>query len=125
MAPNDAEFAAAAKWSLMIPPSDWVGVNDLFLEAAYVGDIARLMSKQKLLTDNFYNGMPWEIGLRRFRNRFDEGGIELQILPLRNDSPIFLEDRFRLPPGDGQVVNLKSLTVVPQYQLIIDLPKPR
>ena len=125
MAPNDAEFADAARWSLMIPPSDWVGVNDLFLEAAYVGDIARLMSKQKLLTDNFYNGMPWEIGLRRFRNRFDEGGIELQILPLRNDSPIFLEDKFRLPPGDGQVVNLKSLTVVPQYQLIIDLPKPR
>ena len=125
MAPNDADFASTAKWSLVVPSSDWAGVNDLLLEADYAGDVARLTSKGRLLTDNFYNGMRWEIGLRRFRNWFDEGGIELQILPLRNDSPIFLEDGYRLPRGDGQIVNLKSLTVVPQYQLIIDLPKLR
>jgi len=125
MAPTDADFASSAKWSLVVPASDWAGVNDLFLEADYVGDVARLTSKGKLLTDNFYNGMLWEIGLRRFGNRFDEGGIELQILPLRNDSPIFLEDEYRMPRGDGQIVNLKSLTVVPQYQLTIDLAKPR
>jgi beta-galactosidase len=124
-APTDAEFASAAKWSLAIPSSDWAGVNDLFLQADYLGDVARLMSNGKLLTDNFYNGMPWEIGLRRFRSKFDQGEIELQILPLRNDSPIFFEDKFRPPPGDGQIVNLKSLTLVPQYQLTIDLPKPR
>jgi len=43
---------------------------------------------------------------------------------MRKDAPIFLEDEFRMPHGDGQVVDLKNITVLPQYQLTIDLPQP-
>jgi len=64
-----------------------------------------------------------QIGLRRFRESIDKTGLELQILPMRKDAPIFLEDQYRMPPGDGQVGDLKGLTLVPEYQLTIDLPE--
>jgi hypothetical protein len=121
IAPNDADFDHAAKWSITIPPSDWVGAHDLFLNVKYVGDVARLVSDGKLLTDDFYNGNVFQIGLRRFREPIGKTGLELQILPMRKDAPIFLEDPYRMPPGEGQIGDLKDLTLVPEYQLTIDL----
>ena len=125
IAPGDSDFARAAKWSITVPPADWAGVDDLILEVKYVGDVARLTSNGKLLTDNFYNGTSWQIGLRRFRERFDQGNAELQILPLRKDAPIFLEDRYRLSPGQGQIVTLEDLAMVPQYRLTVEIPQPQ
>jgi len=124
VAPNDADFEHAAKWTIAIPPSDWAGAHELFLDVKYAGDVARLTSGGKLLVDNFYNGKSFEIGLSRFHEAIDKTGLELQILPMRKDAPIFLEDEFRMPHGDGQVVDLKNITVLPQYQLTIDLPQP-
>jgi beta-galactosidase len=120
VAPSDSDFDHAAKWNITIPPADWVGVDDLFLDVKYKGDVARLKSASKLLTDDFYNGNSWQIGLRRFRQEIDKGGLELQILPMRKDAPIFIEDKFRISPGEGQIVDLTNLTLVPQYQLTID-----
>jgi len=125
IAPSDADFEHAAKWSITIPRSDWAGANGLFLNVKYEGDVARLTSDGKLLTDNFYNGESWQIGLSRFHEQIDRGGLELEILPMRKDAPIFLEDKYRIPSGEGQIVDLKDLTVVPQYQLIVDLHQPR
>jgi hypothetical protein len=123
IAPSDTDFNHAAKWSITIPPSDWARAHDLFLNVKYVGDVARLTSDGKLLADDFYNGKSLQIGLRRFRESIDKTGLELQILPMRKDAPIFLEDQYRMPPGDGQVGDLKGLTLVPEYQLTIDLPE--
>ncbi len=124
IAPGDADFEHAAKWTITIPASDWVGANELFLDVKYVGDVARLTSDGKLLTDNFYNGKTFQIGLSRFHSQIEQKGLELQILPIRKDAPIFLEDKYRIPPGEGQIVDLEDLTLVPQYQLTIDLPQP-
>ncbi|HEX4284580.1 MAG TPA: hypothetical protein VHZ28_05775, partial [Terracidiphilus sp.] len=121
LAPGDADFKHAAKWSISIPSNDWIGVNDLFLDVTYKGDVARLKSEGKLLTDDFYNGRPWQIGLGRFHREIDKGALDLEILPMRKDAPIFVEDRYRLPPGEGQIIDLTRLTLVPQYQLVIDL----
>jgi hypothetical protein len=125
IAPGDADFERAAKWSITIPPSDWVGANELFLNVKYVGDVARLTSDGKLLTDDFYNGKSLQIGLRRFQSQINQKGLELQILPMRKDAPIFLEDKYRIPAGEGQIVDLEDLTLVPQYQLAIDLVQLR
>jgi hypothetical protein len=122
MAPDEAAFSAAATWSIRIPPQDWRGVKDLFLRLEYDGDIARLKAGGKLLTDNFYNGEQWEIGLRRFRAPFDEGAVTLSILPRRKDAPIFLEKPFR-EDGNGQVMRLNGVQLIPQYELTFDLPR--
>ena len=50
------------------------------------------------------------------------GPLELSILPLRRDAPIFLERRFRPNFGSkNQIVDLKSATLIPQYKFQIEI----
>lgn len=123
-APADSEYALAAKWRLILPHSFASDMSEVFLDVRYYGDVARLYSRGVLLEDNFYNGLPWEVGLRRFGKELMEGPLELYILPLRKDAPIFLEKgEWPQFPKSGQTAELKSLTLVPEYQLILNTGK--
>lgn len=123
-APTDAAFHQAAKWSITVPAGTLDGLGNLFLQVDYQGDVARFSAAHRLLDDNFYNGQPWMIGLRRFLASEGPSTFELSILPLRKDSPVY----FELPgPLDfslrGQIGKLDSLRLVPEYQLILDAGK--
>jgi beta-galactosidase len=84
--------------------------------------VARLSADGKLLDDNFNNGMPWTIGLRRFIPKIGSGPLELSILPLRKDAPILIERRLRASFDDkSQIVDLKSATLIPQYRFQMDM----
>ena len=96
------------------------GLNDLFLEVKYQGDVARLYAGSDLLTDNFYNGQAWSIGLRRFLGANAANPLTLSILPLRQDAPVY----FELPAAppfstNGQIDKLEDLRLVPEYQLVL------
>jgi beta-galactosidase len=118
-APPESKLPEAAEWSITIPPDALRGLSNLYLQIRYQGDVARLYSGNRLLTDNFYSGKPWTVGLRRFLG--DDGAgtkLTLNILPLRKDAPVY----FELPapihfPGDGQVSRLGEVRLVPEYQL--------
>ena len=99
-APTEATFAAAAQWRLELGPDPLHGLSNLFLRVDYTGDIARLSDGARLLDDNFFNGTPWKIGMKRFLDRQETKDLQLEILPLRTDSPIFFEDSVRktFPP---------------------------
>jgi hypothetical protein len=126
-APPDATWAAAAaRWSLdvkpahMPSPGDASGVSNLFLRVAYAGDAARLESNGKLLDDDFFNGEPWLLGLARYSHGVQLPPLQLEILPMRSDAPVYL------PPagtnqltGREQTAELNGITVTPQYQLQI------
>ena len=43
-----------------------------------------------LLTDDFYNGKPFELALWRYANEIRQHGLLLKVLPLRKDAPIHL-----------------------------------
>ncbi|HEY5212822.1 MAG TPA: hypothetical protein VIJ38_07360, partial [Acidobacteriaceae bacterium] len=119
-APADNAFKQAAEWEITAPPQALAHLNNLFLKVTYQGDIARISSKGKLLDDNFYNGTPWTIGLKRFFHSGTVKTLDLSILPLRKDAPIYLQHaswpRF---PATGQIDLLKSLVWIPEYQLVI------
>ena len=118
MAPGDQEFALAAAWKLGIPKTGWKNVSNLFLVVHYDGDVARLTSGGHLLDDNFYNGKPWYVGLARFEQQIAKDGLVLQILPRPEDAPIFLEKHYRDSAKiSGQIMQLKSVQLIPQYQL--------
>jgi hypothetical protein len=93
---------------------------DGFLQVSYRGDVARLYSARRLLTDDFYNGQPWSIGLRRYLDLQGPRTFDLSILPLRKDAPIYLEsaDHLDFSPN-GQVGGLESVSLVPEYELVI------
>jgi beta-galactosidase len=124
MAPGDPEFAHAARWSVGLPANALTGLSDVYLQVNYTGDVARLTSGGRLLTDDFYNGKPWRIGLKRFAVEGRLPPLELSILPFGKDAPMFIEDKVRaaLPPGE-QVLDLRGVAAVPVYKLVVDTSK--
>jgi beta-galactosidase len=120
MAPDDSAFAAAARWTIDVPRPESISPVSLFLQIDYEGDVARLYVNGKLLTDNFYNGTPWWIGMDRVPTGLWDK-LELRILPLHDHAPIYLPGGTwpNFPPG-GQVAKLKNLQALPEYELIVD-----
>jgi hypothetical protein len=119
-APAESELALAAKWAITVPPTNMSHLSELFLEVKYEGDVARLYEDHRLLTDDFYNGQPWSIGLRRFLDPKGAGKFELHILPLRKDAPVYLElSNPAQFSANGQAAKLDSIRLVPEYELEI------
>jgi hypothetical protein len=123
MAPDDSEFRMAATWVISIPRNlQSRTISNIFLTIDYAGDVARLSADGNLLDDNFNNGIPWTIGLQRFIPKIGDGRLELSILPLRRDAPIFFERRSRANFEDKrQIVDLKSATLIPQYRFQMEM----
>ncbi len=118
-APAEEAFTQAAQWRVTLPSGSLDGLNELYLQVGYHGDVARLYAGKNLLTDNFYNGRPWSIGLSKFKSN----SFELSILPLRQDSPVYFElpTQLKFPPGaqGAQIDRLDDLRLIPEYQLIL------
>jgi beta-galactosidase len=119
MAPMDADFAAAARWSVRFPKGNPAGPGEAILRITYEGDVARLYAGSRLIADDFYHGRPWEIGLKRIPAADLKAGLELKILPLRRDAPIFFSAGARpsFGPG-GDALELKDVRVIPDYRSI-------
>jgi hypothetical protein len=110
--PVDADFDAAAAWTIKLPP-DANQSRKLILRANYVGDVARYYLDGKLLTDNFYTGGPFDIGLDRFGPDVYSKGLTLKILPLRKDAPIYLEQEAKPDFGDqDSILKLNGIEVL-------------
>lgn len=98
-APDEADFAQGAVWKVKLPADLDLSLNPI-LRIRYTGDVARLTLDGKLLTDDFYNGNVFELGLRRFAPAILQGDLRLVVLPLRKDAPIYLADSARPDFGD-------------------------
>lgn len=124
MAPDESAFTTAAQWTIHVPMVNSPGVRTLFLSIRYQGDIARLYAGGKLFTDNFYNGSDWQIGLSRISPQELEKGLELKILPLRSDSPIYLPDGARPNfPSNGEIAKLVDVRIIPEYEVVANIGK--
>ena len=118
-APEDADFAGAAAWTLKIPAQPMTGLSDIFLRIRYTGDVARLSLNGRLLDDDFYNGRVWEIGLKRFLPEAFGKNLEVSILPLPPDAPVYLDTRARQPiDAEGQTANVAGLELLPEYEAV-------
>ena len=73
----------------------------------------------RLLVDDFYNGLDWNIGLKRYLEAKTEN-LRLSILPLRKDAPVYFETPRPVEfGGNGQAVRLESIRLVPEYELVL------
>ncbi len=120
-APGGCDLSQAGKWAITVPAGAMNWLSELYLQINYAGDVARFSAGSHLLTDSFYNGQSWTIGLKRFLNPQTSNTFELSILPLRSDAPVYFE--WAQPPhfaANGQIDALNSIKLVPQYQLQID-----
>ncbi len=84
--PTDADLAAAVAWRLLGPAKPPGGL----LQVRYVGDVGRLSAGGQLLTDQFWNGLPFDSSLDAVTDDQWRVGLTLEILPLQRGAPIYL-----------------------------------
>lgn len=113
-APTDADFDQAAVYRITVQEEAFAGDGELLLRLDWIGDVGRAYLGGRLVADQFWHGPTWEIGLRRFRDDVLEHGLELRLLPLREDAPVFVSPQVR-PAAypDGSVLELRSATLTP------------
>jgi hypothetical protein len=118
VAPTDADFAHAAVWNIHVPHESFSDLSNLFLQFDYQGDVARLYKGRELLDDNFYNGRPWEVGLKHFLAHEGTTSFRLEITPLRQDAPIYLPSgAWPQFVGSDQVAAVQHIRLLPEYQV--------
>ena len=112
--PTDEDFEQAAVYRIKVPAEAVTKFRRL-LQIDYRGDCARLYAVSKeqgnqapayqLIADNFYNGRPFLYGLWRLPEGCTE--LELRILPLRKDMPVYFPHEADVTPGEL----LKQITI--------------
>ncbi len=123
MAPEDKDFATATRWAIELPalPVENRAVGDVFLQLRYHGDVARLYVGDRLIDDNFWNGLPWQIGLHEVDGLWKSHPetLQVRILPLPPKAPMYLEAKQPESANGGVAAVLEGVDVVPQYRIQI------
>lgn len=105
---------------LELPESVLERTDEVLLSIDYTGNVGYAFAGGKLFHDHFYNGLPWEIGLSRFRDVLRRGEIVLETTPRRtgavklaDDAAMAVEKVF-----EGEAVAVfHSVTASPVYRV--------
>lgn len=107
--PVDEDFEQAAVYTIDLPQDSSLSTSNLLLlNIDYRGDVARLYADGKLIDDNFYNGRPFQYALWRLPQ--DCHQLELRILPLQEDMPVYFPREADTTPGE----QVKAITIINQ-----------
>jgi len=105
-------------WRITLPRHSLDGLNDLFLRIDYVGDVACLYLRDRLIADHFYYGPAWHVGLKRFAPQALDEGLTLQITPLAHDAAVYIEEEFRPEFAGDSIVELRGVWAIPEYAVL-------
>lgn len=119
MQPIPEAWRAAAAWRLSLPPLPrHPAIDDWLLQLDPVADIGRLFAGTQLLDDWYVNGQAWEIGLKGLGRALQAGPLQLSLLPLRADAPVYWP-REHWPDfgGQAQIATLRAAQLLPVLRL--------
>ena len=103
--PLDEDFEQAAVYTIDLPEAP---VEGRLLNIDYRGDVARLYANGQLIDDNFYYGRPFQYALWRLPKGCRQ--LELRILPLQKDMPVYFPREADTTPGE----EVKQITIINQ-----------
>jgi len=84
--PTESDWEKAAVWTISSLNELNENLN-LYLHISYKGDAARIYADGQLIEDNFWNGKPMLVRISDLIGKH----VELKILPLGKDYPIYLQ----------------------------------
>jgi hypothetical protein len=103
-------------------PATLDGLHDAFLNIDFVGDMGHAYLNGRLVSDHFANGLPWEIGLKRFVSQEAARELIVRLSPLRSNAAALryfpTGMAFRPTDGDG-AIEVKSIQVHPEYHVVL------
>ena len=98
---------------------------DLVLSIDYLGDVGQAYLDGRLVSDHFANGLPWEIGLKRFLLPDEDREIILRLYPLRRETSAmrYFPTGMTFRPGTNGIVpiELRSISCSPEYHASLRL----
>lgn len=101
--PTDADFDQAAVFRIKLP----AGIDpkrDVLLKTTYHGDVARYYLDNQFLTDNFYNGTTFDLGLKRTGAQAYTGELTVKVLPMKKDAPLYLNEPAKIDFGSADSI---------------------
>ncbi len=100
------------------------GVNDIICKVNYIGDTGAGFINGELVADNFYNGFPWEIGLKRFFEKASNKSMVFYFRPMYKKAE-FIQDLLpnSIPEFDktGKFIEIGEPEFIPEYKAKIFL----
>ena len=108
--PEDCDFDKAAVYVIDIDSALASHADSAFLKIDYAADCARVYADGKLVQDNFWNGKPMLVRVSDLVGKH----VELRILPLRKDAPIYLqkEQKAILEASENALLTLTKVSVI-------------
>ncbi|MDC8786827.1 beta-galactosidase [Roseateles koreensis] len=128
--PIPEAFSKAAAWQIewpQLPANAGQTLEDMLLQVDFVGDIGRLFAGAQLMDDWYYNGQLWQMSLKHLAGMNPPQGaqksaaqalpLQLSVLPLRADAPIYLPAEHRPDFGSAtQLARVRELKWLPVYR---------
>jgi hypothetical protein len=112
------EKVSSSKYTLQLN-SDISDLNDVFVEADYVGDRGLALIDGKLVTDHFYQEKKWEIGLKKIDAELENNKMVFVFHPMYSDYP-YLKDLNHVPEfKNGKFMEIKGFEIIPEYKAIL------
>lgn len=108
--PEDSDFDKAAIYIIGVDSTLAAQADSAFLCIDYAADCSRVYADGQLIEDNFWNGKPMLVRVSDLVGK----KVELRILPLRKDAPIYLqkEQKAILDAAESSLLSLYGVRVV-------------
>lgn len=108
-----------SRYTLELPESLMDGVKDMLLRLRYTGDIAHAFLNGRMVSDNFYNGAPWEIGLRELAGELRDRELVIAVTPLKEGANVNVDSPMagRMEEVEKQTAGLDSAELCPVYEI--------
>ena len=122
--PVKTEMIGQKKLVVNLPESIPEGLNDIYLVIDYTGDTGMGFLNGELFADDFYKGIPWQIGLRKFLTTQSTRQFVFYFRPMYKNAT-YLVDLQPYPssiPDFGKqrtYLKINKTEFVPEYKTII------
>jgi hypothetical protein len=109
---------------VQVKPSAFEGLSELRLEVEYEGDRAEAYIDGELIHDNFNNGTPWILGLKRFEGQLKDNELYLRAIPEPSSgSDVEYTEMAAIHTGGSKdIARIRSISVQPEYKVSLGMP---
>lgn len=119
----EVEKVADEKVLVKVARGEFEKVNDIFLRVDYEGDRGWAFIDGELVADHYNSGIPWELGLKRWKSALGDKPLFLRFVPWKGDTSKVLFDGITFKPVENAAgpASVHSVELVPEYAATIRL----